>query len=454
MSAPIIWIIFPIIIAGIAFFFRRWKSVVRITLTLITLLLAFSAWLVPIGEILTLGPWVFTVNDRLVFAGRQFVLDNPDRSLLIVIYLTLSYLFSGSMSAKVSSLFVPLGLAIGAILVASLSVQPFLYAALLIEVAVLIGVPLLSSPGKSVKRGVLFYMIFLSFGFPFMLVGGGMISSAAVSGTNFTNLLPTLMVLGFGFAFLLAIFPLNAWIPLLFEQGNPYTSVFVLSVFPTTIIALLLQFTSQYPWLLDFDIIQLIGALMVVTGGIWAAFQRNLGRMLGYAIIIDIGYSILAISQPEGLPIYIGMVLPRILAYGVWALGLSLIREQVVNLDFRSVQGLGRQFPLVALGVIVANFSLAGFPLLASFPFLLALWNQLTQTSTSISLLVLLSSIGLLIGALRSLAVFVMGPEVLDPKAHKNTHASEILLLLGVLAIVVTGIFPNWVYSLITDGIP
>jgi len=373
---------------------------------------------------------------------------------LIVIYLMLSYFFLGSISAKVSSLFVPLGLAMGAILVASLSVQPFLYAALLIEVAVLIGVLILSSPGKHVERGVLLYLIFLSFGFPFMLVGGGMISSAAISGANVTNLLPTLVVLGFGFAFLLAIFPLNAWIPLLFEQENPYSSVFVLSVFPTIIIALLLRFTSQYPWLLDFDIIQLIGTLMVITGGIWAAFQRNLGRMLGYAVIIDIGYSILAISQPESLPIYIGMVLPRILAYGVWALGLSLILEQVVNLDFRSVQGLGRQFPLLVLGVLVANFSLAGFPLLASFPFLLALWYQLAQTSTVIALLALLSSVGLLIGALRSLAVFVMGPEELDPKIQKNTRASEILLLLGVLAIVITGLFPNWVYILITDGIP
>ena len=186
----------------------------------------------------------------------------------------------------------------------------------------------------------------------------------------------------------------------------------------------------------------------------WATFQRNLGRMLGYAIIIDIGYSLLAISQPEGLTIYIGMLLPRILAYGIWALGLSLILEQVGDLNFRSVQGLGRQIPIIILGVLVANFSLAGFPLLASFPFLLSFWNHLAQSATLLALLVLLSSAGLLIGALRSLAVFVMGPKNINALVYQNSRASELLLLLGVLAIIFTGIFPNWVYRLISIGAP
>jgi formate hydrogenlyase subunit 3/multisubunit Na+/H+ antiporter MnhD subunit len=453
MNAPVIWIIFPALVASIAFFFRRWKMAVTLTVTMITLLLALFAWLVPISDPVKIGPWTFTVIDRLVFAGRLFVVEDVDRLILTFTYLTLTFFFSASLSARVSKLFIPIGLAMSAMLVASLSVRPFLYASLFIEVAVLIGIPLLSPPGKQVERGVLRYLAFLSFGFPFMLVGGWLLADLVVDAPDPAELLPGLVFLGLGFVFLLAIFPLNTWIPVLLEQVHPYPTVFFLSVFPTIVIAILLRFVGQYPWLLDFDVIQFLGVLMMFTGGLWAAFQRNLGRLLGYAIILEIGYSLVMISQPNGLPIYEAMFLPRILAFGVWALSLSLIRERVGDFRFRSVQGLGRRIPLVVLGVLVSHFSLAGFPLLASFPYLLALWSQLAQTSSIIALLVLLSSVGLLTGGLRSLAVFVMGSEELPLGEDRIDLISQLLLLLGIMAIVMVGLFPQLFSGLIRDFI-
>ncbi len=376
MSSPVIWIIFPVIVAGIAFFFRGWKRIITVTLTFITLLLALCAWWMPIGELSSIGPWTFTITDRLVIAGRQFILGNNDRSVLVVVYLTLTFFFSGSLFAGVSKFFAPLGLAMSALLVASLSVQPFLYAALLIEVAVLIGVPLLSPPGKQVEPSVLRFLLFMSFGFPFMLIGGGVLSSGEIDLLNLEELVPALIILGLGFAFLLAIFPLNTWIPVLMERTNPFTSVFVLTLFPIIVIVMLLRFIRQYPLLLDFDIIIFLGALMIFTGGLWAAFQRDLGRLLGYAVIIEIGYSLLAISLVNNLSLYSTMLIPRIVAFGVWGLALSLILEQTDDLRFRSVQGLGRRRPIVIASVLVAHFSIAGFPMLASFPFLMALWNS------------------------------------------------------------------------------
>jgi formate hydrogenlyase subunit 3/multisubunit Na+/H+ antiporter MnhD subunit len=252
--------------------------------------------------------------------------------------------------------------------------------------------------------------------------------------------------LGIGFAFLLAVFPLNPWIPVLLEKGNVYSSVFVMTVFPTTVIALLIQFTNHYPWILETNLFQYFGILMVFTGGAWAMFQSNLGRILGYAIIIDIGYSLLAISQSVGLSIFLGLLIPQIIAYGIWALGLSFISDQGTNLKFRSIQGFGRHVPLVVFGVIVANFSVAGFPLFASFPYLLWLWNQIAETSIAIAIVLLLSNVGLMIGALRSLAVLVMGSDTVEPKLISDTQIINILIIIGVLAIVIMGIFPNWHY--------
>lgn len=448
MSAPLIWIVFPIFIGVISFFFRRMKTLVWISLTSISLLLTLIAWLFPIGELVNLGPWYFSINENLEFAGRQFVLENSDRWLIITIYFTQTFLYCGSKFTKVSSLFLPLGLLFSALLVASFSVEPILYAALLIELAVLIGVPILSPPGKKVEHAIMVYITFLSVGLPFMIIGGGMISSIELDELGFPNILPSLVVLGIGFAFLLAVFPLNPWVPLLLEKGDPYSSVFVLTIFTTSVIALVIRFTSQYSWIIESNLLQYFGILMIITGGAWAIFQRNIGRMLGYAIIIDIGYSLLAISQSVGYPIIVGLLIPRIIAYGIWALGLSFISDQGMDLNFRSVQGFGRQYPLIVFGVLIANFSIAGIPLFASFPYLLWLWKQLAETSVFIAIVLLLSNVGLMIGALRTLAVLVMGPKIVEPKTSATTRFLGLLFILGVLTLVIMGIFPNW-HSLI-----
>jgi formate hydrogenlyase subunit 3/multisubunit Na+/H+ antiporter MnhD subunit len=427
---------------------------VWITLTLISFILTLIAWLLPIAELVNLGPWYFSINANLELAGRRFVLENSDRWLIIAIYFSQTFLFLGSKFTKVSSLFLPLGVLLSALLVASISVQPIFYAALLIEIAVLIGVPLLSPPGKKPDHAVLVYITFLSLGLPFMIFGGGMISGLELDELIFPNILPSLMVLGIGFAFLLAVYPLNPWVPLLLEKGNPYSTVFVLVLFPTSVIALLIRFTNQYPWILESNLLQYFGILMVITGGSWAIFQRHLGRILAYAIIIDIGYSLLAISQSDGFPILVGLLIPRIVAYGIWALGLSYISDQGIELNFRSVQGFGRQFPLIVFGIIVANISLAGIPLFASFPYLLWIWNQLAKTSIFIAILLFLSNVGLMLGALRSLAVLVMGSEIIEPKAGVNQKILKILLLLGVLAMLIMGIFPNWHYLIMMQISP
>jgi formate hydrogenlyase subunit 3/multisubunit Na+/H+ antiporter MnhD subunit len=366
----------------------------------------------------------------------------------MVIYLTLTFFFLGALSAGVSTLFVPLGLAMSTLLIASFSVQPLLYAPLLIEVAVLTGVPFLSPPGRLVERGVIRYLTFLSLGFPFILIGEGMLSSRGYDGSNLEDILPAVIILGFGFAFLLAVFPLNSWIPKLLEEAHPYPSIFVLTILPTIVTTIFIRFSNQYPWLLDLDILIFLGILMIFAGGLWAVFQNDLGRLLGYAVIIEIGYSILALGQFENLPLYSMMLFTRILALGVWALGLSLINKRVDNLRFRSVQGLGRQIPVVVLGVLIAHFSLAGFPLFASFPWLLLLWSQLAQTSSIFSLLVLLGSFGLMVGALRTFAVFVMGSEDILQKESRISKLSQILLIIGITLIVLAGLFPRWFYGL------
>jgi hypothetical protein len=54
-----------------------------------------------------------------------------------------------------------------------------------------------------------------------------------------------------------------------------------------------------------------------------------------------------------------------------------------------------------------------------------------------------LASLGLWIGALRSLAVLTMSPEAL-PWKSQETWDERILIGLGLLALFVFGLFPQW----------
>jgi NADH:ubiquinone oxidoreductase subunit 2 (subunit N) len=195
--------------------------------------------------------------------------------------------------------------------------------------------------------------------------------------------------------------------------------------------------------------------MMIVVGGLWAAFQRNLGKMLAYAVLASTGYAILAVSLPDGLELHFGLVIPRMVSFGVWALALSILRPHLPDLDFRSVQGIARQFPLSGLGIVLAHLGLAGFPLLANFPVYFLIWQRLSLVSEVMSVWVVIGEIGLFLGALRTLAVFVMGPEQL-PWNQRESRSTQFFLAFGLLLQLIFGLFPHWFYPLmatLTGGI-
>ena len=70
---------------------------------------------------------------------------------------------------------------------------------------------------------------------------------------NFSELLQELRVQQAGvqilFAFLLAIFPLFTWIPMLSEEVSPYILGFILWILPTTTLIFCAGFIDRYSWL-------------------------------------------------------------------------------------------------------------------------------------------------------------------------------------------------------------
>lgn len=449
MTAPLVWIVFPLVASVLLAFLPRERWVAYLG-TLVSISLAALAFWLPPDTAQRLGPVSVRIDSTLTLFGRQISLTPADQTVLVLIYGIAAFWFFGTLAVGNTRRVVPFGLAVVALLVTSLAVRPFLYAALIIEMAVLLSVPLLIQVGQRPGRGLIRFLIYQTLAMPFILFAGFLLSGVDVGPGDIGLIAQAAVLLGLGFAFLLAVFPLYTWVPLLAEEAPPYALGFILMVFPTFSLIFGLNFMDRYSWLRDTaqfaDSLHIIGLLMIVTSGVWAAFQRHLGRIFAYSAVAETGISILAISLPDkqfGLQIIFYLLAPRALSLAVWAMSISIFKKRVPGLDFDSLRGLARSFPMATAGLVLSNLALAGAPLMASFPLRQALWEKLAAFSLPSALWFGVASLGLWMGALRSLAALVAAPEDL-PWKSEETWDQRVLIGLGLLALFIFGLFPQW----------
>ena len=447
MNAPLIWIIIPAALAVPALLIDN-QRILSILGGSLAVLLALAAFIVPIDQVFQIGNLSLKIAPDVEILGRRLILNPADGFLLAIFYgLVAMWFFGGEVTGTARRL-IPLGFMVTALLVASIAVEPFLYAAILIEIAVLLAVPLLLPLNQAPGPGVMRFLIYQTLGMPFILFAGWLLAGVEASPGDLTLAVQSTTILGLGFAFLLALFPLYTWLPMLAEEVSPYVLGFLFWVLPTTTIIFGMGFLDRYAWLRTSEqfsqAMSVGGLLMVVTGGLWSAFQQHLGRQMAYAVIAETGFSLLALSltPDKAVETVFLLIIPRSLALLVWAMSLTQMKEHVQPMRFSAVQGLARTYPITAVGLVLAHFSIAGFPLLAGFPVRLALWEGLASQSLAVAFWFLVGILGLLTGATRTLAVLVMAPQETDWEL-KESWSSGIMIGLGAIGLFILGIFPQ-----------
>jgi NADH-quinone oxidoreductase subunit N len=455
MNAPTLWIIVPIVF-GVLLLFIDNQRLLSVLGGIIAVVLALIAQFVPIEVAMKFGSFSLKIDSSLIVLGRVLIIQPAEGSLLALIYGAAALWFLGAEAARVATRLIPMGFMIIALMVAAIAVQPFLYAALFIEMAILIAIPMLISIYAPPGRGILRFLIYQTLAMPFILVAGWLLAGVEASPGDLALTAQSAAMLGMGFAFLLAIFPLYNWIPLLLEESPPYLVGFLLWIVPTVTIIFGAGFLDRYSWLRSSPqlilALRYLGLLMVVTGGAFAAFQRHLGRIMAYGSIAETGFSLLALSLDFklGIPILFLLIPARALGLAVWSLSLSIIKENVEAMRFGAARGVLRITPLAGAGMIAATLSTSAFPLLAGFPARLALWESLSRISLSSALWMAIGIIGLLTSAFRSLAAISMADEYTSWKPRENT-AQMLMLGLGMIGLFILGLFPQTMQFFLAD---
>jgi len=414
MSTPLIWIIIPLGLALLLISTRKKPILSGILASAISLILAVLALLFPRDLSFLLPDQRLEIASSLELFGRSLQIMGSQLTMVALLY-GIAFLWNlGSVLFRPSLWFNVLSLGISALWIATLSVNPFLYAAVLIELIALLSVPLLSPRGMRTESGVLRYLVFQTLALPLILLTGWMLAGIGSAPSANPLIVRSAMLVLFGFALWIGAFPFHSWIPMISEKSHPWALSFLFAILQTALSVFLLQFLDQYAWLRNLPMIfsglRWIGVIMIAVAGLLSAVQTKLGKSFGYLVLYETGYSLLAVglARTGGLNYLAMLFIPRLLSYAVISLALSaLVQDQSPDaLLYTNQAGLFRTRPIVTGGILIGIFSLLGLPLLPLFPHKQMLWLLTAQLDPRLLLWVFAGSLGLLLNAARLIRVF------------------------------------------------
>lgn len=456
MSAPVIWILFPLIIsAGMLGFLQRTRLLKLVGL-LLSGLLSILALLQPIGNVLQLGPISIDIVPELTIFGRVLLLENSDRFTLCLIYTTLAFFIGGIGAADQESKFIPLSMAISAILTAALSVQPFLYSAVLVELAVLLMILLVTVKGKYPEKGIIRFLIYLSLAMPIILFAGWILGGAQANPSDVIWQSMAALFLGIGFALWLAVFPFHSWIPQFAQSVHPYSASFIFCLLPVVTLLIMLDYVSGLIWLREGSylspVIKSVGIIMIVTSGIWVAVEKDLKRILAFTVLYETGFALLLVSQQstESVSLLYQAFVPRILALSLLGMSLSILQKTSFELSIQGIKSTIKRYPIVMISILLSLFSIAGLPLFAGFPIKFETLKLIGSTSTGLVVWALIGMFGFVISIVRIFASTTLPASDERMEIHE-TATQFVFLAIGCFVLLILGWFPGIVKSLISS---
>jgi len=176
-----------------------------------------------------------------------------------------------------------------------------------------------------------------------------------------------------GIAFKISAVPFHMWTPDVY-QGAPASIVAFFALAPkVAAFALLIRvlymafLDAQAEWT---QIICVLSALSMIVGAFAGLVQKNIRRLLAYSSIGHMGYALLAVvaGGVDGISSgLVYMVIYVVMTGGLFAMVLSLRKDEVSVEEIEDLAGLSNKSPLTAYGMAILLFSMGGIPPMAGF---------------------------------------------------------------------------------------
>lgn len=261
------------------------------------------------------------------------------------------------------------------------------------------------------------------------------------------------------FAIKMPLFPLHTWQPDAYEEA-PTAVTMVMSG-----IMVKMGLFAVVRWLLPIfpaaaTQFSTIIIALAVTGMLYASFiamqQNNLKRLIAYSSIAHIGLMCAALftGQPGA---YQG-VMVQMFCHGVNVIGLWIIADAVEKklgtLQLNEMGGLAQKAPVLAILLVVMGLANVALPLTNAFIGEFMMFNGLFQYNMIWAGVAGISIILAAVYTLRMIQQVLYGPmNAITENATDISATTRWALMIGVVLIIVGGIFPQPLIDLTKDTV-
>ena len=463
LAGPIVLIGLPLAVAGILSLLRRWT----LLMTAFAVATAIAGGVIvattPLTETFIIGNFEIALGEPFVILGRVLVVEPVDVLPLAFIFFTAAGLFLIAWRLLPHSNFFPIGLVMVALLVGALVVEQVVYTALLVEMAAIFVVfplhePAAASYGRRTKGGAR-YIAYITLALPGLMVTQLLLEQFALFPNDLSLLEAATVLLGLSFVILLGAVPFQSWLSAVASDGSPPVVTFLFTVHLGTVWFMLLAYLDSYAWLseqaLFGPLFTTVGLLMMVVGGTLAASQRRLGRLVGYATLVDNGAMFVALGTRHvaGLALTVMLLIARPLALGLMTMGVDGLRRLGGGDDsVEALEGAAWRAPWRTVAFIVGGIAMAGFPLSLGFAAHWGLYRLLAVQNLFQAVLALAGCAGVMMGIISVVRVLLAPLPKKTNIDRQKEDGVALILIIALIGITVTlGIFPQVISNIALD---
>jgi len=261
------------------------------------------------------------------------------------------------------------------------------------------------------------------------------------------------VMLFFSMCFKVSVAPMHFWAPDVYDGSPTVFSSYMVTIVKgaafMTFITLFTQFTinseivaNNYQFMLSFTIM-----LSLILGNFSALKQTSVKRMLAYSSVVQAGFMMFALFQIDEESK--NALLFYTVSYGLSSIVLFYALTQVKNDDYKSFNGLAKRAPVLAFANTIALLSLGGIPLTAGFMAKFMVLSSAMNEPSNLVLIVIALVLAVVSIYYYIKLVIAMYFKKGSKKEIKLKGSTQFLLILGTIATIALGVYPDFLWNLI-----